>query len=312
MRKFYLVDYDHNKSAKKQENLYMTAAKIALKYGQFGRRFRNCDEICIQEFWEGDDDCPGFSSFFHNIKVSVVKWYIHNRIDLSGRIWSGDFLHGIATAGTINWCKYNFPTLSWRSNPSVYELLKGCGFGGTLRHYSYKYDKNLYRWFGVPALYLKYDESSTAFMAGVLATGLLCEKDGIIYARYNKNSKEFLEKWSIPIEEEDANGRDFLVSPIWGALFSSYMPQGFSDIWLNLNHPFGENIYPPILWKTYVNNDFPTWGIPYLKSRRWIFTHYKSEKGAMKTIEKERVGRNLPELDKRVREVIHEWKQRSN
>jgi hypothetical protein len=305
MKKFYLIDYDHNKAAKKQDKLYMMAAKIALKYGRFGNRFCNVDDVLMEEFWEGDD-CPSFSYFLAHVKVSVVKWYIHNRITLPEGVWNADFLHGMVTAGDINWCKYCFPTLTWRQNKTIYDLLKTCGFGGRLRQYNYYHNRNNYRWMGAPALYLKYSKNSISFMAGLLASAVICEEDGVIYARYNKGCKEYFKRWSIPIEKEDKRG--FLwVSPIWGALFAPRMPEQCWKIWYDLKNPYGMDIYPPILWKTYVNNQFPTRGIPYLKSRRWIFNHYKTEQGAMKTLEKERVNRNLTQVDKRIREMVHEW-----
>ncbi len=305
MRKnFYLIDYDHDKNSKRKDKFYMVAANIALKYGSFGNHFSRCDEINIQEFWDGDDS-PCMATFMTHIRVPIVKWYIHNRFDFSGQIWNGDFLHGIATVGKIRWNERTFPTLDWRSNNHVFELLKKCGFGGNLKQYIF--DKNHYKWNGVPALYLKGNESSISFMAGVLATGTLFEKDKKIYAKYHRRQKEFFIKWFIPIEYENPNRAYFLASPIWTALFVPYMPEECRKIWYNLKKPYGEDIYPPILWKTYVNNKFPTRGIPYLKSRRWIFNHYYSEKGAMKTLEKERVERNLTQLDKRIREMVHEW-----
>lgn len=306
MKKFYLVDYDHNKTAKRQDKLYRVASQIALKYGYFGRRFKNCDELYIQEFWDGDD-CPSFEYFLKNVKVSTVKWYIHNRINVDDEIWNGGFLHGLSTVGDISWNRFSFPTLSWRGNHTVFELLKGSGFGGYLNHPIYKKDKYVYRWVRVPAFYLKYDEASPSFMAGVLASGSFYEKDRMTYVKYSMKTKELLEQWAIPIEEIEDN-KYCLVSPIWGALFVSKMPEEIREEWLNIQRPYGRDIYPPILWKTYMNNDFPTGGIPYLKSRRWIYKHYKSEKGAMKTLEKERVARNLTQLDKRVRNMVHEWR----
>jgi len=306
MRKFYLLDLDHGKAAKKQNNLYMTASKMALKYGNFGRGFKNCDGCYIQEFWEGDG-CPSAEYFKKNVLVSTVKWYIHNKIDLSDKIWNGDFLHGIATTGNIRWGSSRFPTLYWTANDNIFNMIKKSGFGGKLKHdESNKYN---YKWCGVPALYLKYDESSASFMAGLLASGIFYKKDGLTYVKYNKNHKEHLERWNIPIEDEIRDGKFVLVSPIWGSLFSLKMPEEERDKWLNIERPFGRNIYPPILWKTYANNEFPKNGIPYLRSRRWVYNNYKSERGAMKTLEMERVNRNLTQLDKRVKEIVHEWKK---
>jgi hypothetical protein len=305
MNKFFLVDYDHNKAAKRQDKLYLTAAKIALKYGEFGRRFKNCDELYIQEFWDGDD-CPSFNSFRINVKVSVTKWYIHNRINISDEIWNGDFLHGLATGGDLKWKLQGFSTLTWRKNAPLFELLKASGFGGSLSHQP---ETGIYRWKGVPAFYLKHDDSSLSFMAGVLATGVFCKVGSQIYARYTGKQKEILNRWNIPIEDKLKNGRYLLVSPIWGALFTPKMPKERAEKWLNLERPFGRDIYPSILWKTYANNEFPTGGIPYLRSRRWIYTHYKSDIGAMKTLERERVNRNLTELDNRVRDMVHKWRK---
>jgi len=304
MRKFHLIDLDHGKASKKQDNLYMTASKIALKYGNFGRGFNNCDECYIQEFWEGDG-CPSTEYFKKHVSVSTVKWYIHHKLDLSDKIWNGDFLHGVATTGNINWGIRRFPSLYWTVNDNVFRMINKSGFGGKLSHY--KINKYSYGWCGVPALYLKHNESSTNFMAGVLASGVFHKKDGFTYVKYNSSHRKYLEKWSIPIEDEIMNGRYVLVSPIWGSVFSLKMPEEEKSKWLNIERPFGRNIYPPILWKTYVNNDFTKDGIPYLRSRRWIYNHYKSERGAMKTLEMERVVRNLTQLNKGIKDMVHEW-----
>ena len=305
MKSFFLIDYDHNKDSIYQDRMCMTAAKLALKYGKFGNRFLNCKEERIREFWDGEDDCPSFKYFQGNTKVSVVKWYIHERINVSEPIWNGSFIHGLISGGNVKWNERAFPSLFWTLNDDLLKLLKSCPFGGDLKVNNRNNRK--YSWLHVPALYLKFDEDSASFIAGVLASGTLYEKDKMVYAKYNLNQEKYLKRWHIPIED-NLDSKYVLISPIWPALFTRRMPEESKETWLDIYHPFGAKIYPPILWKTYANTEFPRNGIPYLRSRRWIFNNYKSEKGTMKTLERLRVEKNLTELDHNVRQMVHEWR----
>jgi len=302
MKKFFLIDYDHNKDSIYQDRLYRAAAKIALKYGKFGSGYLNCTEEKIREFWDRDDDYPSFGYFRDKVRVPIVKWYIHERINSPDIIWDGSFLQGLSVYGNIKWNTCTFPSFYWTTNKTIVSLLKSCPFGGDLVEYS----QSRYRWNKAPSLYLRSDENSISFMAGLLAAGTLYEKDDLTYAKYNANQKRYLKEWNIPIESNVK--AHVLISPIWPALFTPRMPEEFRDAWKNVYHPFGVKMYPPILWRTYVNNTFPTRGIPYLKSRRWIFQYYKSEKGAMKKLERLRVEKNLTEIDHNVRQMVHEWR----
>jgi len=113
-------------------------------------------------------------------------------------------------------------------------------------------------------------------------------------------------RFGFPIEHV-TKSRQLLISPFWPALFALKMPEEIREYWKNISNPFGVNEYAPILWKTYANNKFPRGGIPYLKSRRWIFRHYKSERGAMRTLEMLRVEKRLADLDGNVRGLVHAW-----
>ena len=79
---------------------------------------------------------------------------------------------------------------------------------------------------------------------------------------------------------------------------------------MSLKNPYNADIYTPILWKTYVNNNFITKGIPFLKSRRYIYYHFGCDEGAMKYLNKLRVGMDLTELDNKIREVVKKWSQK--
>jgi len=89
------------------------------------------------------------------------------------------------------------------------------------------------------------------------------------------------------------------------------MPEEIADVWLNCDNPVCANLYAPILWKVYVNNNFPTNGIPYLKCRRWIYYNYKCEEGAMKKLEMLRLEKKMVELDLRVKEAVVFWYNKS-
>ena len=66
MKKFHLLDIDHGKKAIRQEHIYETASKIALKYGY--RLTPQADHI--REFWKYDEPYFAPCIFYKNVKSS--------------------------------------------------------------------------------------------------------------------------------------------------------------------------------------------------------------------------------------------------
>jgi hypothetical protein len=164
-----------------------------------------------------------------------------------------------------------------------------------------------YTWKSVPAIYLPYDEESISYLAGFLAGGQPYTKNGVDYARYSEKFAEYIEYLGIPIEERVQGRRWILISPIWPALFTLRMPECIREVWTDLKNPCKSDFYAPILWKTYIDNNFAKNGIPYLQSRRTVFYKFKCEEGAMAVLDKFRVEKNLVALDYRVRDIVKCW-----
>lgn len=304
MNGFYLIDHTHGAAQMLQDRLYTTASLIALKYGGTCNNYSSYQEDHIREFWKYDAPYPSFGFFQRNVSVPTIKWFIRNKIKISeDQIWNADFLCGITKHGKIRWHKKRYPTFYWSRNAVVLRLIEECPFGGRIssRFLTHK-------WINVPALYLKPSENSLSFMAGVFAGGQLHEEEGQMYAKYSILAKPYFEKWSVPIERYILDKKHFLVSPIWPALFSLWMPTGVGKSWLQIKNAAVTEIYAPVLWKTYVNTTFPSKGIPYLKSRRAIYRDFKEEIGVARKLETLRVEKNLTELDNRVKKAIWEWK----
>ena len=295
MKKFHLLDIDHGKKAIRQEHIYETASKIALKYGY--RLTPQADHI--REFWKYDEPYPAPCIFYKNVKSSSVKWYIHNKITVDYPIWNSDFLYGLMSHCNIFWNPNGYPSCEW-FNYTVTHVLKTCPFGGKI-----ELAKNKNQWLEVPALYLKYSTESISFMAGVMAGIQVLTKDNKKYGAFSEKILPYFKQWGIPVEEKYEDR--YLTSPIWPALFVKHMPSELSDKWLNLKKACNANIYAPILWKTYMNNGFRADGIPYLKCRRRIYYEFKCAEGAMTRLNNMRVEKNLTILDNRIREVVKEW-----
>ena len=127
----------------------------------------------------------------------------------------------------------------------------------------------------------------------------------MLFRSFGEKILPYFKSWGIPVEEKLEDR--YLTSPIWPALFVKHMPAELSDKWLNLKKACNANIYAPILWKTYMNNDFRADGIPYLKCRRRIYYEFKCAEGAMTRLNNMRVEKNLTILDNRIREIVKEW-----
>ena len=165
-----------------------------------------------------------------------------------------------------------------------------------------------YRWNCVPAFYMDYSEDSLSFMAGVLGGATLVKKNAKTYARYTGQAAKYIEEWKIPVAEKKPHR--VLISPIWAAIFTPYMPESIRDMWLNIEKPYEARLYATLLWKSYCNDKFPKNGIPYLPSRRAIFYKYKSDEGAMRKLEMLRVTKNVVELDTRIGEMVQKWRDK--
>lgn len=303
MKKFHLIDIDHNYDANRQERLYMLASQMALKYGRFGSGNNRVSLDRIREFWKHDDHYPSLIEIKNIIRVPSVKWYMHNKTSVSYPIWTPDFLHGLLIHCRIMWRKNSFPTCNWHNNENIASLIRSCPYGGDIKGPS---KEGRYCWNEVPALYLKYSEDSISYLAGVMSGLKIVEYDNIAYAQCNEKVSQYFLKCKIPIEHK-RRLEQYMISPLWPALFVKYMPEDLREKWLKLKKPYKADIYAPILWKTYVGSNFRVNGIPYLKSRRMIFYDFKCDEGTVTRLNKLRVEMNLTELDNRIGLVVKEW-----
>jgi hypothetical protein len=304
IKKYHLIDHTHNKKKNKIDKMYRTAAQIAIKYGCMGDGSLNYNQDRICEFWKYEDNYPCFGTFSSAIRLPAIKWYIHNEISVDHKIWNPDFLRGLIAHCNIRWNKNKFPSCSWYCNEEIARLLHSCPYGGDI--FDKDKEKRGYRWNYVPALYLKHSEDSIQFMAGLMAGFKIVKVNGYKYASCGYRALNYLKKWGIPIDGKYFT-KAYLISPIWPALFVRYMPDEESKKWLDIKKAFNANIYAPILWKTYIDNNFISDGIPYLKARRSVYYEFKCEEGAMHRLDMLRVEKALTELDNRVKHVVKEW-----
>jgi len=307
MKKYHLIDYDHNSLAIRQDRIYRTASQIVLKYGAAGVAHLGYTDERIREFWEYDDDIPSHKYFDKQVRYPGVKWYIHNKIKMDYPVWSADFLHGLVSHCKIMWNGRSFPSCYWYNNNDIIAILRSSPFGGKT---SISKNNVKYRWANVPALCLKFDDTTVSFVAGLMAGLKKVERNGICYALFYQRALPYFKKMGIPIEGgcgQDAN----LISPLWPALFVNHMPSELSQKWIGVKNPCNASLYAAILWKTYANNDFIGGGIPYLRARRTIYYEFECEEGAMKRLEKLRVEKNLTELDNRIKTVVQEWSNKN-
>jgi hypothetical protein len=308
-----MITWETLRSKEYKEKVYITVAKIVIKYGSLGNGQLNFKEEYVREFWKYDEDLPVAGYILKNIKLNVLKWYIHNKIDYDDGIWNADFIYGISTNGKLIWSKKRFPSLVWDSSEvSMSEVIKTNKLGGKIKEYKIFYVHINTKWSQVPALYLKHSEDTISFMAGLMSVAQDMVIDGVTYASFNKNLQPYLNKWGIPIEKEIKIKRKvkILVSPIWPALFSIKMPLEMKCKWLNIKKPYKSDIYAPVLWRTYVDNAIVTDGIPYLRSRRSVYNDFADENGLgglKRKLDLLRIEHKLTQLDNRVKEVIQMW-----
>jgi hypothetical protein len=268
-------------------------SEIALFYGREGMTQDRFDQI-----WTYDDYPPSIFSAMEKVRTKHIKWYIHEFMEIDDPIWNGDFIHGLSTCGKIRWNKRFFPSFRWTTGRNIFEILSTTPFYGKTNGKSEAH----YKWHDVPAFYLKHDRGSISFMAGVLATGRLTEKNGEIYADYNGFVLPYLKKFGIPIEYESKANLHNLISPIWPALFTLHMPEKGQN-WLRIKCGYKSELYASILWRMYISNYIERNKIPYLKSRRWVYDHF----GTVENTERQWLTMGLSQLDKRIRTIVESW-----
>jgi len=284
------------------DKIYILAAQIALKYG--GQVSSIYTEKRVRELWQGDK-YPSPSYVMFVAKIPRIKWYIRNKLTCTEEPWNSDFLHGLVTAGKVNWKVKTFPTLVWYGNNRLTELLKDCPFGGRLNVPSLERKIGLRRrWVSVPSLYLPYDSKAISYMAGVMATGEKVEIEGATCIKYNMRQLPHFERWGIPIEYKKQFC--FFISPIWPSLLSPYMPDGCKSYFIT-PEAYRASLYAPILWRAYLNKEFVSKGIPYLKSRRQIYYDHNCEEGVSRRLEMLRIRLGLFSLDDRIKNAVKKW-----
>ena len=282
------------------------AAKIAVKYGGFVNSIFT--EERVKNEW-GSKDYPSHLHVENIVRIPKLKWYIRNKIKITDPIWNADFIHGLVSFGAVKWNTKSFPTVTWEGNERLTEIIKECPYGGDLNEIAKNPVANKKkRWVKVPALYLAHDVKSISFMAGVMASGEMVEINNAFYAKYNIRQIKHFKEWGIPIEYE--RKPFFMVSPIWPALLSVYMPDICSSYFIVPKAHMAKT-YAPILWRTYFKKSFVSKGIPYLKSRRQIYYDHSCEEGIGRKLEMLRLKLNLVSLDNRIKQAVRKWAEKN-
>jgi hypothetical protein len=287
-----------------KNKLYEVASRIAIKYG--GRTNSLYTDRRIREFWS-DDQRPAPTTEYLKKATTIpyLKWTIRNKIKCKDKIWNADFLHGFTSGGKIKWNERSFPRFEWYGNDRLSIELVCSPFGGLLNKAALEATgQNQRSWLGAPSLYLPYDVDSISFMAGVMASGEIVNTMGEVYVKYKASQFEHFQQWGIPIEHKRV--RYFLVSAIWPALFSLYMPPSYKNHFI-VKGAFKGSVYAPVLWRMYLKKAFVTKGIPYLKSRRQIYTDHQCEEGVTRRLEMLRLRLGLINLDDRIKKAVRRW-----
>lgn len=297
MKKKFLINSDYDKYKDRLDRIYKCLAFIAIQYGK-----KEYSDEQIELAWEYSDTPPTWFYVRKNIKVSIIKWYIHNQITFNKGLWNNDFLHGLIYYGKINWGRRRFPSLEFDRNEEVFKLLQNSPFGGTLKRGS------MFRWKQAPALCLDYSTESIEFMAGVMAgfkqVKLKINNKYEHYAQATRKIIPLLNKWEIPFQRRSANSYCVLLSPIWPALLAPWTPS--ENKWTNLESSIA-SLYAAIMWRTYVKKNFEFNGIPYLHGRNKIFTMMGEGRGKMRRLEKKRLELKLTQLDKNIGKIVRKW-----
>jgi hypothetical protein len=302
MGKIQLVREDQTKHTRLQR-AYNTISKVAIKYGTpyiniNGKSVCRYEDRHVKEFWDYDEISPPIFYFQKNTNIKDIRKIIQERISLTHRIWNPDFIQGLCLNGEVtdtNDKKYI--SLEWESNKHIGKILSKCPFGGDLVKG---------KWKTVPILDVRYSDKSFSYMAGLFSAGNVVTKNYKQYALYYGDAKDKIVDLKIPLEYESANM--VMISPIWPALFAPKMPKGtYRNKWKNLKNPSNGSFYSTLLWKSYMNNDFPTGALPFMKSRRSIYYDYKCEEGAMQKLESLRIDTGLVELNLIFRDIVQSW-----
>ncbi|MFA5312345.1 MAG: hypothetical protein WC375_03370 [Methanomassiliicoccales archaeon] len=283
------------------------AAKIAVKYGIVGIRGVDILPSHVREFWDYDDNFPSTSLYRCYVRLPKVKKYI-TYLDITGDIWNPDFVNGLCKIGKIINNPTSFPTLRWNNNETLASILQNSPFAGRL---SFSARKKIYQWCSAPVLCCSHKQDTLSFMAGVLAVGEPIKIKNMdisyTYIKYTYKITPWLKKWKIPIERSSPNGKYVFISPFWVALLSYKMPKFLRTNLLNIANPYGVDLYAPVLWHAYVDDQFKCRGLPYMKSRRTIFRKYKNDSGVHRRLEILLVEKHLTELDLRIKEAVKYW-----
>jgi len=287
-----------------REKICELASLIAIKYGGKGNHCDRYTQEHIVEFWKHGYPYPTLNSIRRGFKTNEIKWFIHNRIKIiNEEIWNPDFVMGLTSHGTLKWNIKNYPSFTWDKNEDIRKILADCPYGGTVGKMT---------WINVPALYLRYSEDSSSYIAGIMAGGSIVEEEGFQYAQFNEKTFGAIRRLGIPIERTMTLSKNkfYLISPIWPALFSIKMPKVAGDKWTELKSAYGVDQYAPILWRVYVDGYYKKGGIPYLKSKRTVYYQNESDEGATRRIERMRVEKGMTEIDGRVKEIVRLWSKK--
>jgi len=282
-----------NKVEARRMAMCETASKICLYYG------KPYTEEHIAKFWNHNSYSPSPEYLDNKILNKNMKWFLHEKINISEKVWNGSFLHGITISGKIETSVVNFPLFYWYGNKEIEEMLKECPYYAKSRSHTSKKYHNVRYWWLSASLCLKYDKRSISYLAGVLSTGRKYEENGEIYAVYNKNLESLFNSWKIPIEKK--NYYFIFISPIWIALLTPWMPESRKK-WLNVKSYKSEE-YAFILWRVFIGKTIVTKGLPFLPSLRTFYYRYHT----MDNLEKKWVDYKLVELDPRFKEAVQKW-----
>jgi len=303
-----------------EEKLYRceVLSRTVLEKGNLGKRRKNISEEDIYKYWDKEEVLPSFDT----ITIGNIKWYLKEKIKWEHPIWSGSFIQGLTKVGVVQYKKQTFPSFSWNACPHIWDMINASPFGG--KQYPAESNMEPHHWKSVPALYLKGNEDSIEYVAGLMA-GLqrIENKKGITYARISSRLLPHIKALGIPIDHKTRSDVGNGISPIWPMLFKDYMPPENKQ-WENIKKPLNGELYAKILWKTYVSNTFISDGIPFLPSRRTIFYRHKKhlqengdeywmgrKVGALKRIEKMRFDNKLFNLNQQVIQAVKNYGQKS-
>lgn len=311
VHQYYIYDKTRNANQIKQMRMFDVLSKIVVFhwYKSTDLMLKDADEY-IARYWTWDKYPPSTWTFKEYCETSKILWYIKNHLQIERSIpWNTDFLQGLVKNGDL--IPDIYPSFRWQGYFHIIDLLQDCPFSGKLSNKCETRQYKDYLYFKyVPAFLLSYSEKTPSFLAGILSGGKIIKVNGYNYLKYNKRVIPYFEYFGIPIEEKHHLG--ILISPIWAALFTLYMPEYSKKMYLGIKKAYKVDIYAPVLWRTYVSeNDFISKGIPFLKSRRMVLYDHQCEEGAWKKLDKLRFTNNLNMLDKVIVDCIHEWKNLS-